>query len=140
MPFVHKDAKGKILAVYTEPVEGAHEVAPNDPALAAFIQANIPASGASADPGAGPAADSGADSTEPGDDWAQSDLGLVRVIEDLIEVLIDKKLIMFTDFPEGAQRRLLDRRGLRKEFDLVEDLFGDGEEIVGGDGEDSGLL
>ncbi len=121
MPFVHKDAQGKILAVYTEPVKGAHEVAPNDPGLKAFIQANIP-------------------STEPTDDWAQSDLGLVRVIEDLIEVLIDKKLIMFTDFPEGAQRRLLDRRGLRKEFDLVEDLFGDGEEIVGGDGEDSGLL
>ena len=121
MPFVHKDAQGKILAVYTEPVDGAEEVAPNDPGLKAFIQANIP-------------------SADPAEDWAQSDLGLVRVIEDLIEVLIDKKLIMFTDFPEGAQRRLLDRRGLRKEFDLVEDLFGDGEEIAGGDGEDSGLL
>ena len=42
MPFVHKDAKGKILAVYTEPVQGAQEVAPNDPALAAFIHDNIP--------------------------------------------------------------------------------------------------
>ncbi len=121
MPFVHKDAAGKILAVYTEPVEGGVEVAPNDPALKAFIQQNIPDAGAQ-------------------EDWVQSDLGLVRVIEDLIEVLIDKKLIMFTDFPEGAQKRLLDRRGLRKEFDLVEDLFGDGEEIVGGDGEDSDLL
>ena len=70
----------------------------------------------------------------------KSDLGLVRVIEDLIEVLIENKVIMFTDFPEGAQKKLLDRRGLRKEFDMVEDLFGDGEEIVGGDGEDSGLL
>jgi hypothetical protein len=58
----------------------------------------------------------------------ESDLALARVIEDLIEVLIDKKLIMFTDFPKGAQRKLLDRRGLRKEFDLVEDLFGEGED------------
>lgn len=122
MPFVHKDANGKILAVYTEPVDGAEELSPNDPALKEFIQANIPSTDAGAD-----------------DDWAQSDLGLVRVIEDLIEVLIDKKLIMFTDFPEGAQKRLLDRRGLRKEFDLVEDLFGDttdpfdsGEEGGGG--------
>ena len=42
MPFVHRDAKGKILAVYTEPVQGAQEVAPNDPALAAFIHVNTP--------------------------------------------------------------------------------------------------
>ena len=119
MPFVHRDAKGKILAVYTEPVQGAQEVAPNDPALAAFIHDNIP-------------------STDPDDDWARSDLGLVRVIEDLTEVLIDKKVIMFTDFPEGAQKKLLDWRGLRKKFDMVEDLFGDGEELF--EGGDGGLL
>ncbi len=111
MPFVHKDANGKILAVYTEPVEGAVEVEPNDPALKAFIQQNIPT-----------------DKAGTPEDWMQSDLGLARVIEDLIEVLIDKKLIVFTDFPEGAQKKLLDRRGLRKEFDLVEGLFGDGED------------
>ncbi|MDA1090634.1 MAG: tryptophan synthase subunit beta like protein [Proteobacteria bacterium] len=107
MPFVHKDAAGNILAVYTDAVEGAQEVASDDPALVAFIHKNIPAA-------------------DRGDDWMESDLALARVIEDLIEVLIDKKLIMFTDFPAGAQRKLLDRRGLRKEFDLVEDLFGDG--------------
>ena len=33
MPFVHKDAAGNILAVYTEPVEGGQEVAPDDPGL-----------------------------------------------------------------------------------------------------------
>lgn len=122
MPFVHKDAQGKILAVYTKPVQGAEEVAPNDPALADFIQANIP-------------------STDPADDWARSDLALVRIIEDLIEVLIAKKVIMFTDFPEGAQKKLLDRRGLRKGFDIAEDLFGDGEEpFEGDDGGEGGLL
>jgi len=109
MPFVHKDAAGKILAVYTDPVEGGQEIAPDDPALKEFIQDNIP-------------------SVDTGDEWVQSDLALARVIEDLIEVLIDKKLIMFTDFPEGAQKKLLDRRGLRKEFDLVEDLFGSGDD------------
>ncbi len=123
MPFVHKDAAGKILAVYTDPVDGGHEVVPDDPALKEFIQRNIPAAAST------------------GNEWMESDLALARVIEDLIEVLIDKKLIMFTDFPEGAQKKLLERRGLRKEFDLVEDLFGDGEEPfeTGGSGED-GLL
>jgi len=109
MPFVHKDAAGKILAVYTEAVDGGHEVAPDDPALKAFIQQNLPGAGA-------------------GNEWMESDLALARVIEDLIEVLIDKKLIMFTDFPAGAQKKLLDLRGLRKEFDLVEDLFGAGDD------------
>lgn len=122
MPFVHKDAAGNILAVYNDPVEGTHEVAADDPALKAFVQKNLPAAAA-------------------GDDWMQSDLALARVIEDLIEVLIDKKIIMFTDFPEGAQKKLLDRRGLRKEFDLVEDLFGDGDEsFEGGTPDEDGLL
>ena len=128
MPFVHKDAAGNILAVYTDPVEGGHEVAPDDPALKAFIQKNLPAAAA-----------------PPGGEWMESDLALARVIEDLIEVLIEKKLIMFTDFPPGAQRKLLDRRGLRKEFDLVEDLFGGGEEeeeetFDPGDPDEGGLL
>ncbi len=123
MPFVHKDAAGKILAVYTDPVEGAQEVSPDDPALKEFIQSNIPGAAGG------------------GNEWMESDLALARVIEDLIEVLIDKKVIMFTDFPEGAQKKLRDRRGRRKEFDLVEDLFGDDiEAFEAGDGEDSGLL
>ncbi len=122
MPFVHKDANGKIIAVYTEPVEGGVEVAPGDPALIDFIQQNIP-------------------SLDTGEDWTQSDLELTRVIEDLIDVLIEKKVVLFTDFPEGAQKKLLERRGRRKEFDLVEDLFGDDfEAFEGGDGEDGGLL
>ena len=122
MPFVHKDANGKITAVYTEAVEGAAEVGASDPALIDFIQQNIP-------------------TTDAGEDWDESDLGLARVIEDLIDALIEKKVILFTDFPEGAQKKLLARRGRRKEFDLVEDLFGaDMEAFEPGDGEDGGLL
>ena len=61
MPFVHKDAAGKILAVYTDPVEGGQEVAPDDPALKEFIHNNIP--GASGG----------------GNEWMESDLALARV-------------------------------------------------------------
>jgi len=124
MPFVHMDAEGHILAVYTEPVEGAVEVDPNDPALTEFIQQNIPTT------------------VNTSDEWVQSDLSLARVIEDLIEVLIDKKVIMFTDFPEGAQEKLRARRGFRREFSLVEDLFGGGEDDDDGnfEGGEGGLL
>lgn len=108
MPFVHKDADGKILAVYEDLIDGTVEVAPDDPDLLAFITKNIPAASLV-------------------DDWVQSDLALSRVVEDLVDVLIEKNLIMFTDLPEGAQQKLMERRGLRKEFSYVENLFGDDE-------------
>ena len=96
MPYVYRDAEGAIAAVYEQPVEGGEEVAVDDSALIAFIQKNVPVAVT--------------------DEWVQSDLALARVMEDLIEILIDKKVMMFTDFPEGAQKKLLERRGFRKEF------------------------
>ncbi len=120
MPYAYRDDSGNILAVYQEPVDGCDEVSADDPALRAFIQNNMPAAG--------------------GDDWVQSDLALARVLEDLIEILIDKKVIMFTDFPEGAQKKLLERRGLRKEFSYVEDLFVGEDDIEGGGHSSGGFL
>jgi len=117
MPYVYRDAQGDIVAVYEQPVEGGEEVAADDAALIAFIQKNVPVAAT--------------------DEWVQSDLALARVMEDLIEILIDKKVLMFTDFPEGAQKKLLERRGFRKEFSYVEDLFGD-DEFGGDDSDNSG--
>jgi len=111
MPFVHRDQNGTILAVYEEFVEGTEEVSAEDPDLKAFIQRNIPSVGNIID-----------------DEWVQSDLAIVRVLEDLIEILMEKKVILFTDFPEGAQEKLRQRRGLRKELSYVEGLFGDTED------------
>ncbi|WP_240476488.1 hypothetical protein [Marinobacterium rhizophilum] len=39
-----------------------------------------------------------------------SDVGTVRIIEDMIDILIDKNLIMFTDFPLASQKKLLSRK------------------------------
>lgn len=121
MPYVYRDANGDIVAVYEQAVDGCELIDAADPALKAFILKNMPAAAA------------------VGDDWVNSDLALARVLEDLIEILIDKKVIMFTDFPEGAQAKLLDRRGLRKEFSYVEDLFVGGEDYDD-DNNSGGLL
>lgn len=105
MPFVLLDENSHITAVYTENVEGAVEVAPDDPALKEFIFRNHP-------------------EAAKRDELVKSDLALARVMEDLIDVLIEKGVIMFTDFPEMAQKKLLERRGFRKEFSYVQNLFG----------------
>ncbi len=41
---------------------------------------------------------------------ASSDSGLARVTEDLIDILIHRGVIQFTDFPAAAQAKLLQRR------------------------------
>lgn len=42
-----------------------------------------------------------------------SDMKLIRVLEDLVELLLSQGVIRFTDLPEPAQQKLLERRSLR---------------------------
>lgn len=52
-----------------------------------------------------------------------SDLDVVRVLEDLVEVLVNRGVIQFTDLPDVAQRKLLSRKRLRQSgaFSLAEE-------------------
>lgn len=44
----------------------------------------------------------------------QSDLQLIRVLEDLIDLLISKNVIRITDFPQPVVDKLLSRQSIRK--------------------------
>jgi len=44
---------------------------------------------------------------------AESDLALIRALEDLIDVLIRKGILCLTDFPDSVQTKLMARRNLR---------------------------
>lgn len=58
----------------------------------------------------------------------QSDLEMVRVLEDLIEVLMSKGVISITDLPPAAQNKLLNRAQARQALSGLEGLIGDDEE------------
>lgn len=97
MPFVERDTSGKIVAARVAPTATATEwVEAGDPGLAALTGV-----------------------TEAGRQESvlaaleSSDLGLIRVLEDLIDTLLAKDVIRFTDLPIPAQNRLLQRRNLR---------------------------
>jgi hypothetical protein len=47
---------------------------------------------------------------------ALSDMSMVRVLEDLVELLIEKKLILFTELPSQAQEKIRIRKKLRTEI------------------------
>jgi hypothetical protein len=44
---------------------------------------------------------------------SHTDIGLARVLEDLIDTLISRGVIQFTDLPQAAQGKLLERRETR---------------------------
>lgn len=58
---------------------------------------------------------------------AESDAGLARVTEDLIDILISRGVIQFTDFPPGAQAKLLERRQTRATLSKRLSLLDEGD-------------
>lgn len=108
--YVKRDTKGRIMAVSTEAGAGFDEqVDPNDEGLRTFLdQIN----------------DESAEVSDQVQQLRESDAELTRVLEDIINLLTDKGVIQFTDLPEAAQEKLLQRKSLRKHIrrlDLIAD-------------------
>lgn len=45
---------------------------------------------------------------------SMSDIGIIRIVEDLIDLLVRKNVIMFTDLPSEAQGKLRERKKMRE--------------------------
>lgn len=104
MPFVKRDESGRIDAVsINESADFDEFVDAESAELEVFFE------------NARPSADS----------LRESDSDLVRVLEDLIEMLTAKGVIMFTELPESAQQKILFRKRLRKDRTNALDLLGD---------------
>lgn len=58
----------------------------------------------------------------------QSDLEMVRVLEDLIDVLMSKGVISITDLPPAAQTKLISRAQARRTLSGLEGLIADEDE------------
>lgn len=101
MPYVQRDASGLISAIFKEPQQNARESLPDDhPDLAAFFGGIVPQS-------------SGGQAAR---ELSESDVSLIRVIEDIIDVLIDKNLLMFTDLPPAAREKIMQRKSTREQL------------------------
>ena len=107
MPYVKRDEQGRISAINLEPGEGLEEVPPNSPELLDFMHRM------------------GLEHST----LQQSDMRLVRVLEDLIDLLIDRDVIRFTDLPLPAQEKLMERRSMRQSLGALNLLGGTNEPI-----------
>lgn len=57
------------------------------------------------------------------------DLDMVRITEDLIDVMIKKEQLLFTDLPEAVQNKILFKKMLRENLSSTESLYQEEEEL-----------
>ena len=108
MPFIKRDANGEVVALFREQnAEAGDYLPPHHPEVQAFVGSPDAANGhASGQP-------------EMRHDLVSSDLEMIRVYEDLIDILIGRHVVVLTDFPQAAQEKLMRRKRLRSSFSTL---------------------
>jgi hypothetical protein len=111
--YARKNTDGRIVAISNDPdgyADPAWSILPNDaPEVLDFIEELTGQEGS-------------------GDALRDSDLSFVRVLEDVIDLLVERGVIRFTDLPLAAQTKLLQRRDCRMQRQGLQ-LFG-GEDLI----------
>lgn len=113
MLYVLRDDNHQVCAVSDKPLSNEWEqAAMDDESLKLFLQNN-------------PQISTGI--------MESSDADFIRVLEDVIDLLIDKQIIQFTEFPDVVQAKLLNRRRYRESLRSNTDttrLLEDGEDGI----------
>lgn len=51
--------------------------------------------------------------------FGESDMSFIRVLDDVIDLLVEKDLLRFTELPAPAQKKLLERRSMRESLSTL---------------------
>lgn len=102
MLYLIRNEQGQITSLSANPVINSTVADITDPEVVMFLASNNEAS-------------------NPQEFLEKSDSDVSRIIEDLIELLISKNTILFTDLPEAAQQKLLSRKLARSAYDASPD-------------------
>ena len=109
MLYVERDKIGNIIALHIKPGSNAQEQkAIMDEEILKFLNKSV--------------------DTDP---WVQllslSDIGIIRVLEDLIDLLIKKNVFMLTELPLEAQTKISERKRVREKIGpdnlMVDDIL-----------------
>jgi hypothetical protein len=106
MPYVYRNSDDRIIGLSDEaPAGNGEKLDLSDPEVVEFLQ-------------------------KARNELSSSDSDTIRVIEDLVDVLIRKKLILLTDLPVPAQQKLSERQRMRNELNVLDNLMVDEEDIL----------
>jgi hypothetical protein len=97
MLYAERDSQGRIIAVHRDPGEGRERTSISDQELREFLTSEE---------------DRGTYELL----LQEADKKMIRVLDDLIEVLVRKNIIMLTDLPEEAREKLGTRKEVRRKL------------------------
>lgn len=106
--YVKRSDQG-IVAVSAEYLDGFEMVDPRDPELRAFLTEKADLDGNRR--------------------FRESDSSLIRVIEDLVDLLSSNGIIRFTDLPPEAQQKLMERKSMRGNADDLNLIDNPGDDL-----------
>ena len=108
MIYVARNSSGEICEIHQEATPAAREALPADnPEVLSFIHDH-----------------------SKRHELAEMDRDFVRVIEDMVELLIAKDVILFTDLPPKVQEKFLRRREVRQSLNFNTQFGSDESDII----------
>lgn len=112
MPYVTRNASKHIISLSSTPQDDGNEwLDGSNPEVLAFVLASK-------------------DASHFKDSLSETDIQMSRVVEDLIELLMEKKAFLFTELPEPVQHKLGARRQMREQLNSISNLISDDDAIL----------
>lgn len=112
MPYVKRNQQGKVVQLMDEPTNDASEwLELNDFDVVGFLR--LPAN-----------------KVELKKSLAISDGAMARVVEDLIDILMEKQVFVFTELPDAVQEKLNARKKIRHDVNALSNLISDDDNIL----------
>ena len=106
MLYVERDAKGRLLRVEQKPFKGSEHIAVESEELQNWLKKSEEVKARL-------------------DGLNSSDLELVRVLEDVVIVLVDRGVIQYTDLPTAAREKLDQRAVARADLEGLSSMLHD---------------
>jgi len=112
MPYVNRNEQGRVVQLLDAPSSGASEwLELSHPEVIELLQRPV-------------------NETELKKSLVSSDGEMVRVVEDLIDLLMERQVFVFTELPDAVQAKLNARKKLRHDVNAISNLIGEEDNIL----------
>ncbi len=110
MPYISRNEKGKIVTLHKSSTDDGQWVDKSDPEFLEFLK-NL-------------------EKGQARNALTSTDQEMVRVVEDLIDLLMKKQIFIFTELPNAVQLKLNERRQLRKDINSLGTLINEDDDAI----------